>query len=207
MKRLIFPSGLIAAVLAVSSCAEIAMIPVAAVALPLTAAFMIGFAGVATLSQVQEGFDTQQRKREEKPRKDGPFIEYWPNGKKSAAGSYKNKMLNGAYTEYYENGKKKSELTYDGGERNGPYISWFESGQKATEGTFKDGKEHGNTKCYHENGRMSYLKGYGPNRTDMTWHENGQKQSVTKYKNGELILRQKWNAEGRELEELRRMPE
>ncbi len=141
MKRLIFPSGLIAAVLAVSSCAEIAMVPVAAVALPLTAAFMIGFAGVATLSQVQEGFDTQQRKREEKPRKDGPFIEYWPNGKKSAAGSYKNKMLNGAYTEYYENGKKKSELTYDGGERNGPYISWFESGQKATEGTFKDGKK------------------------------------------------------------------
>ena len=81
MKRLSLPSGLIAAVLAVSSCAEIAMVPVAAVALPLTAAFMIGFAGVATLSQVQEGFDTQQRKREENPRKDGPFIEYWPNGR------------------------------------------------------------------------------------------------------------------------------
>ena len=74
MKRLSLPSGVIAAVLAVSSCAEIAMVPVAAVALPLTAAFMIGFAGVATLSQVQEGFDTQQRKREENPRKDGPSL-------------------------------------------------------------------------------------------------------------------------------------
>ncbi len=193
--------------LAVSSCAEIAVIPVAAVAIPLTAVFMIGFVGVATLSQVQEGFDTQQRKREAKPRKDGPFIEYFPNGKKSAAGSYKNKKLNGVYTEYYENGKKKSELTYEGGERNGPYISWFKSGQKSAEGTFKDGKEHGNTKCYHENGRMSYLKGYGPNRINTTWYENGQKESVTKYKNGELILRQKWNDEGKELEELRRMPE
>jgi len=207
VKRLGLPSGLIAAMLAVSSCAEIAVIPFAAVAIPLTAVFMIGFVGVATLSQVQEGFDTQQRKREAKPRKDGPFIEYWPNGKKSAAGSYKNKKLNGVYTEYYENGKKKSELTYEGGERNGPYISWFKSGQKSAEGTFKDGKEHGNTKCYHENGRISYLKGYGPNRTNTTWHENGQKESVTKYKNSELILRQKWNDEGKELEELRRMPE
>ena len=93
IKRLGLPSGLIAAVLAVSSCAEIAMVPAAVVAVPLVAVFLAGFVGVATLSQVMEGFDAQEREREAKPRKDGPFIEYWVNGKKSAVGTYKNKKL------------------------------------------------------------------------------------------------------------------
>jgi antitoxin component YwqK of YwqJK toxin-antitoxin module len=207
IKRLGLPSGLIAAVLAVSSCAEIAMVPAGVVAVPLVAVFFAGFVGVATLSQVMEGFDAQEREREAKPRKDGPFIEYWVNGKKSAVGTYKNKKLDGVYTEYFKSGKKKSELTYVGGERNGPYTSWFESGQKSVEGTFKAGKEYGTTKCYHENGKMSYLKGHGPNRNETTWHKNGQRESVTKYKNGKLIFRQAWDDKGKELEELRRMPD
>jgi antitoxin component YwqK of YwqJK toxin-antitoxin module len=54
---------------------------------------------------------------------------------------------------------------------------------------------------------MSYLKGDGPNRTNTTWHKNGQKESVTKFKSGELIFRQKWNDKGKELECLERSPE
>ena len=207
IKRLGLPSGLIAAVLAVSSCAQIAAVPLVVVGVPVAAVFLVGFVGVATLTQAMEGFDAQERKRNAKPRKDGPFIEYWTNGKKSVVGTYKNKKLDGVYTEYFESGKKKSELTYVGGERNGPYASWFESGQKSVEGTFKAGKEHGTTKCYHENGKLSYLKGHGPSRNETTWHKNGQRESVTKYKNGKLILRQTWNDKGKELEELRRMPD
>ena len=207
IKRLGLPSGLIAAVLAVSSCAEIAMVPAVVVGVPLAAVFLVGFVGVATLTQAMEGFDAQEREREAKPRKDGPFIEYWANGKKSAVGTYKNKKLDGVYTEYFKSGKKKSELAYVGGERNGPYTSWFESGQKSVEGAFKAGKEYGTTKCYHENGKISYLKGHGPNRNETTWHKNGQRESVTKYKNGKLIFRQTWDDKGKELEELRRMPD
>mgnify|MGYP003315350131 CR=1 FL=1 len=207
MKRLSLPSGLTAAVLAVSSCAEIAMVPVAAVALPLTAAFMIGFAGVATLSQVQEGFDTQQRKREEKPRKDGPFLEYWPNGNKRAAGSYKDKKLNGLYTTYYKNGRKKSEVIYEFGERNGPHTSWHENGQKSLEGVFKGGKPEGTTRSYHKNGRISHLESGSPNGTNTAWHENGQKQRVSTYKNGKLISRKVWNEKGKLTESLRRASE
>ena len=211
IKRLGLPSGLIAAVLAVSSCAEIAMVPAVVVGVPLAAVFLVGFVGVATLSQAMEGFDAQEREREAKPRKDGPFIEYWVNGKKSAEGAYKNKKLDGVYTEYFKSGNKKSELTYVGGERNGPYTSWFDlphlGVRKSAEGTFKGGKEYGTTKCYHENGKMSYLKGHGPNRNETTWHKNGQRESVTKYKNGKLTFRQTWNDKGKELEELRRMPD
>lgn len=211
IKRLGLPSGLIAAGLAVSSCAQIAAVPAAVVALPLIAVFFVGFVGVVGLKDLMEGFDAQEREREAKPRKDGPFIEYWDwgnkDGKKSAVGTYKNKKLDGVYTEYFRSGKKKSELTYVGGERNGPYTSWFESGRKSAEGTFKGGKEYGTTKCYHENGKMSYLKGHGPNRNETTWHKNGQRESVTKYKNGKLTFKQTWNDKGKELEELRRMPD
>ena len=211
IKRLGLPSGLIAAVLAVSSCAQIAAVPAVVVGVPLAAVFLVGFVGVATLTQAMEGFDAQEREREAKPRKDGPFIEYWVNGKKSAVGTYKNKKLDGVYTEYFKSGKKKSELTYVGGERNGPYTSWFDlphlGVRKSAEGTFKGGKEYGTTKCYHENGKMSYLKGHGPNRNETTWHKNGQRESVTKYKNGKLIFRQTWDDKGKELEELRRMPD
>jgi len=207
IKRLGVPSSLIAAILALSSCAEIAMVPVAAVGIPLAALFMVGFAGVATISQALDGFDSEQRKREENARKDGPFTEHWPNGKKSAVGSYKNKKLNGLYTTYYKNGRKKSEVIYEGGKRSGPHTSWHENGQKSVEGVFKKGEQSGYIKAYHENGQMSYLKGDGPNRTNTTWHQNGQKESVTKFKNGELIFRQKWNDKGNELELLQRTPD
>ena len=183
------------------------MVPVAAVALPLTAAFMIGFAGVATLSQVQEGFDTQQRKREEKPRKDGPFIDHWPNGKKRAAGSYKDKKLNGLYTTYYKNGRKKSGVIYEFGERNGPHTSWHENGQKSLEGVFKGGKPEGATRSYHKNGRISHLESGSPNGTNTAWHEHGQKPSVSTYKNGKLVSRKVWNEKGKLTESLRRASE
>ena len=211
IKRLGLPSGLIAAVLAVSSCAEIAMVPAVVVGGASVAVFFVGFVGVVGLMDLMESFDAQEREREAKPRKDGPFIEYWANGKKSAVGAYKNKKLDGVYTEYFKSGNKKSELTYAGGERNGPYTSWFDlphlGVRKSAEGTFKGGKEYGTTKCYHENGKMSYLKGHGPNRNETTWHKNGQRESVTKYKNGKLTFRQTWNDKGKELEELRRMPD
>ena len=45
---------------------------------------------------------------------------------------------------------------------------------------------------------MSYLKGYGPNRTDMTWHENGQKVYEGNYKDGKLVegSAKYWNSKG-----------
>ena len=71
------------------------MVPAVVVGVPLAAVFFVGVVGVATLTQAMEDFDAKEREREAKPRKDGPFIEYWANGKKSAVGTYKNKKLDG----------------------------------------------------------------------------------------------------------------
>ncbi len=114
-----------------------------------------------------------------KPREDGPFIEYWSNGKKYAEGTYKNKKLDGVYTEYFESGKKKSALTYVGGEWNGPYTTWFDSGQKSGEGTFKAGKLHG---------------------TNTHWHRTGRKMRESIWKDGKVVSGKYWNSKGEEFE-------
>ena len=152
------PSGAIAIALGLSSCAEVSDPLIMVAAVPASAVFMAGMVGVGAIAGVLSIFDAEERERELNPREDGPFTDYWPNGKKRAVGSYKNKKLNGLYRTYYRNGEKKSEVTYEGGERNGPYTSWHENGRKFVEGVFKDGKQHGPIRSYDEDGRVSYIK-------------------------------------------------
>jgi antitoxin component YwqK of YwqJK toxin-antitoxin module len=183
--------------------------------IPASAAFIVGGVGIAGLSQAMSIFETEDRVRESKPKKDGPFTDHWPNGKKKAVGSYKGKQLDGLYTTYSESGKKKSEIIYRSGKRNGPHTSWHENGQKSLEGVFKEGKPVGATKSYHKNGRLrasfdvmvSHLESGSPNGTNTAWHDNGQKQRVSTYKNGKLISRKVWNEKGKLTESLRRAPQ
>ena len=194
-KRLGLSSGLIAAMLAVCSCTQKDLNPFVALD-PLGAPYALLWVAHRTLIDEMKGFDTQERKREAKPREDGPFTDHWPNGNKKAAGSYKGKKLDGLYTTYYETGQKKSEVTYSSGERNGPHTSWHENGQKSLEGVFRNGKSHGSTKSYYKNGRISYLASGNPDGTNITWHKNGQKKRVSTYKKGELISRTIWHENG-----------
>ena len=200
IKRLALSSSVAALMVNLPSCAEVTDPLLMAAAVPAGAALMVGFAGAATISEVLSVFDREERERELDVRADGPFIDYWPNGKKKAAGSYKNKKLNGLYRTYYMNGEKKSEVTYEAGERNGPHTSWHENGRKSVEGMFKDGKQHGPIRSYHENGRMSCFKSNSPNGTDTVWHENGEKQRVSTYSDGKLISRKVWTEKGKEIE-------
>ena len=58
-------------------------------------------------------------------------IEYWPNGKKKAEGTFKGKgvRLDGKYTDWYENGQKWHEGTYKDGEMI-KETYWDEDGNK-----------------------------------------------------------------------------
>ncbi|MBB81813.1 MAG: hypothetical protein CMN02_12670 [Roseibacillus sp.] len=207
VKRIGFRSIILAIILSLSSCGYSSNPLAEAAMIPASAAFIVGGLGLAGLSQAVSIFETEEQVRESKPKKDGPFTDHWPNGKKKAAGSYKGKKLDGLYTTYYESGQKKSEVIYRSGERNGPHTSWHENGQKSLEGVFKDGKSHGASKSYYENGQISYLASGNPNGTNITWHENGQKKRVSTYKNGKLISRKIWNENGKMTESLRRAPE
>ena len=215
LKRVGFRSSILALILSLSSCGYSSNPLAEAAMIPASAAFIVGGLGIVGLSQAMSIFETEDRVRESKPKKDGPFTDHWPNGKKKAVGSYKGKQLDGLYTTYYESGKKKSEVIYRSGKRNGPHTSWHENGQKSLEGVFKEGKPVGATKSYHKNGRLrasfdvmvSHLESGSPNGTNTAWHDNGQKQRVSTYKNGKLISRKVWNEKGKLTESLRRAPQ
>ena len=215
IKRVGFRSSILALILSLSSCGYSSNPLAEAAMIPASAAFIVGGLGIVGLSQAMSIFETEDRVRESKPKKDGPFTDHWPNGKKKAVGSYKGKQLDGLYTTYSESGKKKSEIIYRSGKRNGPHTSWHENGQKSLEGVFKEGKPVGATKSYHKNGRLrasfdvmvSHLESGSPNGTNTAWHDNGQKQRVSTYKNGKLISRKVWNEKGKLTESLRRAPQ
>jgi|GEM_PF-545023 len=215
LKRVGFRSSILALILSLSSCGYSSNPLAEAAMIPASAAFIVGGLGIVGLSQAMSIFETEDRVRESKPKKDGPFTDHWPNGKKKAVGSYKGKQLDGLYTTYSESGKKKSEIIYRSGKRNGPHTSWHENGQKSLEGVFKEGKPVGATKSYHKNGRLrasfdvmvSHLESGSPNGTNTAWHDNGQKQRVSTYKNGKLISRKVWNEKGKLTESLRRAPQ
>ncbi len=207
IKRVGFRSSILALILSLSSCGYSSNPLAEAAMIPASAAFIVGGLGIVGLSQAMRIFETEEQERESKPRKDGPFTDHWPNGKRKAVGSYKGNKLDGLYTTYYESGKKKSEVIYRSGERNGPHTLWHKNGQKSLEGVFKDGKSHGASKSYHENGQIRSLASGNSNGTTIAWHKNGQKQSVSTYKNGMLISRKIWNEHGKMTESLRRNPE
>ena len=200
LKSLGVRSATIALALGLSSCAEVSDPLIIAASVPANAVFLAGMVGVGTIAGVLSIFDAEERERELKPREDGAFTDYWPNGKKRAEGSYKNKKLNGLYRTYYRNGEKKSEVTYEAGQRNGPHTSWHENGQKSVEGVFQDGRQHGPIRSYHDNGQISFIKSGSLNGTNTAWHENGQKQSVSIYREGRLVSRKVWNKEGQKIE-------
>ena len=89
----------------------------------LMAPVVLPIAGIHAINEAERRADErrynrewERREREIKAnRKDGPYTEYWDNGKKRSAGTYKNKELNGFYTTWHENGQKDSEGNWKDG--------------------------------------------------------------------------------------------
>jgi antitoxin component YwqK of YwqJK toxin-antitoxin module len=124
-------------------------------------------------------------------------------------------------TEYWPNGKKKSETNYVDGKKHGIETVWDEKGQKRRETYWKDDKQHGLQTTWHENGNMSTKMDFKnhllvsasrwkPNGNEcshtnvkggrgvvVTYHNNGQKQSETTFKDGRLHgLYTEWDEDG-----------
>jgi antitoxin component YwqK of YwqJK toxin-antitoxin module len=78
---------------------------------------------------------------------------------------YQDNLVNGPFQEFYENGKKKAEGTYletldFGPVENGPFKGYYENGQLEMEGTFVNGRKNGWFKMYDEAGNLVEEKEY-----------------------------------------------
>lgn len=74
--------------------------------------------------------------------------------------TWKNDEREGPFKEYFKNGKLKREGNYLLGEYNGPYKEYFDNGKVSEEGNYKKGKRTGSWKIYSSSGELYETKTY-----------------------------------------------
>ena len=102
-------------------------------------------------------------------------------------GYIKKGQWDGPWVEYWDNGKLRSSVTYKEGKKRGSWVRYLNNGQVFFNRTYEDGYWVG----YHENGQVSYKANYdGIGRLDgpiFEYHDNGQLRSKGTCKNGKRV--------------------
>jgi len=109
--------------------------------------------------------------------KNGHFVYYFPNGRKSSETYYLENQPAGEYSEWYSNGNRKSLTTINGGLMDGEYKTWSEKGIPQLEISYNKGELDGTFISYYDNGK--------PVRKDL-------------YVNGELKKKKCFTREGKD---------
>ena len=91
--------------------------------------------------------------------KEGPYTEWYPNGRMRFQGHFKRGVLNGASTLWYDSGQKEAEENWLDGQLHGRVRYWSEKGDLQFDSTFEHGmNQHRRSVSYRY---LSYLpKGY-----------------------------------------------
>jgi len=92
--------------------------------------------------------------------KDGPYEEFFPDGKPKVKATYKGDKLNGPYKSFHENGKPAIIATYKDGELTGSYVEETPEGVKQKTAAYKNGKLHGSVTQYDKAGKPTVTQIY-----------------------------------------------
>jgi antitoxin component YwqK of YwqJK toxin-antitoxin module len=120
--------------------------------------------------------------------KDGPWVEYWENGRLKRKGDYTDGDLDGPWVYYHDNGQLWTKGDLKDGELDGPWVEYHENGQLWSERDWKDGKIDGPWVEYYDNGQLRSEGDYKDGEKDGPWvyyHELGQLWRKGDYKDGE----------------------
>lgn len=94
---------------------------------------------------------------------EGPFEEYYTNGRLAISGFFKNNKKDSTWQFFFEKGQQKSVGAYKNGEQVGEWTYFFENGNINRKGTLVNGVKEGDWVFYYENGKPknigSFLKG------------------------------------------------
>lgn len=80
--------------------------------------------------------------------KNGPFKEFYPDGKTKAQGSYKQDKLHGPYKAFYPTGKLKIRAVYRQGQYHGQVEEFGEDGLIKVRANYQEGQYHGLVQQY-----------------------------------------------------------
>jgi hypothetical protein len=71
--------------------------------------------------------------------KHGWYAEWYPDGRPSVTGEYRDGLQTGVWTRWYTSGKKRVQAEFQNGLQHGRLISWSESGEKRGEQHYANG--------------------------------------------------------------------
>ena len=94
------------------------------------------------------------------------------------------KVSDGPYTEYYSNGKLKAEGEIENGLREGTWISYSAEGNIMSKCDYTKGVKNGNIEVFHPNGKTLYKGNFENNKEAGVWEfysNDGKKQKTKDY--------------------------
>jgi antitoxin component YwqK of YwqJK toxin-antitoxin module len=93
-------------------------------------------------------------------------------------------VKDGPYTEYYKNGKLKAEGEIENGLREGTWISYSSEGNIMSKCDYTKGVKNGNIEVFHPNGKTLYKGKFENNKEAGVWEFysiDGKKQKTKDY--------------------------
>ena len=94
------------------------------------------------------------------PVKDGPYTEYYSNGKLKAEGEIENGLREGSWISYSAEGVIMSKCDYTKGVKNGNIEVFHPNGKTLYKGKFENNKEAGVWEFYSNDGKKQKTKDY-----------------------------------------------
>ena len=136
---------------------------------------------------------------------DGPYYEFYLDGKKSGEFFYTEGGLNGAYLEFHTNGETRTKGNYLNGLATGDWEYFHENGEVQKRGEFKDGNSLGLWEEFYRGGikesRTEFDQDGNKEGKLKQYDQNGKLVFDLSYKKDELMSFRNYDADGKMLRE------
>jgi uncharacterized protein len=123
---------------------------------------------------------------DEKGFRQGPWKEFFEDGKLKSEGKYKDGRRISSWKFYYQNGRTEEEGTFNNsGKEEGSWTWWYDNGEKRKEAAFTNGKEDGLMVEYDETGHILQKGEYVNGEEQGKWiYQMGDYKEEGSYVNG-----------------------
>lgn len=100
--------------------------------------------------------------------KDGWFMYYYSNGKRSLGGKFDNNIRQGVWQRWYPSGQLRDSVFLVNNLADGPAFSFYDNGHLESAGIYRQGKYDHEWAFYHENGKPATREKYAEDKlTDL----------------------------------------
>lgn len=133
-----------------------------------------------------------------KGKPNGEWVNWYPNGKKSAVMPYVNGLSEGTGARFYRNGNKESEIQFKANKANGYWKQWYADGSLKTSMNMVNDVPT-EISSWDENGRLTTeltIRNGQRSGVVLDWYADGSKKSEAVYVNDRMVKKTHWDENG-----------